>query len=135
MTKRAVVLALALAATGCGGHKKPASRAQTPAPSATATAAKTASADCQQLLTLRSQVEQALLAGRIDSSMPRSLSPLAEKAPAEIRPDARKIAVAYKQVRRALAQGEPPGQVLGQLDAPELTAATERINRWAAANC
>jgi hypothetical protein len=136
MSKRAVVLAVALAAWGCGGHKKTAAPpVKTPAPTETATASK-AAAGCTQLLMLRNQVEQALLAGKVDPRMPRSLEPQARKAPREIRADALKIAAAYRQVRRELGQGTPPTQVLNELNTmPGLTAATERINRWAAANC
>jgi hypothetical protein len=140
MTRTAVVLALAVAASGCGGgHKKAAPPWRTPAPTPAAAAEKTPAPehaeDCRQLLSLRSQVEQALLSGRIDPRMPRSLTPLAANAPAEIRPDARKVAVAYGQVQRALKRGESLTVVLSRLDTAGLTAATERINRWAAANC
>jgi hypothetical protein len=140
MTRTAAVLALAVVAAGCGGsHKKAAPPSRTPAPTAAAAAEKTPApehaADCKQLLNLRSQVEQALLSGRIDPQMPRSLTPLAAKAPAEIRPDARKVAVAYGQVMRAQRRGESLTGVLSRLDTAGLTAATERINRWAAANC
>ena len=136
--------ALAVGVAGCGGGKKAPAPTRTPARTATAvrTVAPANAANCKQLLTLRSQVEQALGSGRIDPRMPRSVTGLADQAPPEIRPDAKKVAVAYGQVVRALEHTPPdadPAQrlarALGSVNAPGLTSAIQRINRWTDANC
>jgi hypothetical protein len=154
MKRIAVALALTLAAAGCGGSKDKettaasgTSTASTPA--ATATTAPQNVQNCQQILQLRTQVTQALAnPNGIDTSMPKSLSDLAKSAPAEIRPDAEKIAAAYGTIVRAMDQADVTAsstpdpnaltrlaKVIDSLNKPELTAATQHVSAWVTANC
>ncbi len=158
----AAMLAVTLAAAGCGGKDKapaastPAPAATTPAPTtapatATATSAVTTSPSnvesCKTLETLRGQVASALT-GKIDPNLPPSLTALAAKAPVEIRADAQKIAVVYNQVVQAMKKADPKAgatpdpdtvlqlqQVLATLNTPELTAAAGHIGTWMGKNC
>jgi hypothetical protein len=152
----ATMLVVALAAAGCGGKDK-APAATTPAPTRTAaTATATASAavttspsnadSCQKLESLRGQVASALT-GKIDPKLPPSLADLAAKAPAEIRPDAQKIAAVYDQVVQAMQKVDAQGgssdpdtvaklqQVLASLNTSQITQAATHIGAWMSKNC
>ena len=160
----ALFAALALLATGCGSsHPAAATTAGTTTSSAstgTSTPATTTtgssgqlglltSASCRQLLDLSRSFAQAM-AGSLQN-LPKTaalVQRFADQAPPEIRPDFQILAADWTKVAAALkgvdlTSGKAPSasvlarlvKLSSQLDAEQLTTASQHIQAWANANC
>jgi hypothetical protein len=159
-----LVLALALVAAGCGGDDEP-TAADEPTVEETTTVDTTedtateddgsdttgefdfADEDCQALLGVGATIAQAFSGTGTDADTDE-LAELADKAPDEIQEDVQTLAAAFSEYAEKLrdigveAGATPTAEQVQQLqaaiaslDQQELTAASQRIQTWAEANC
>jgi DNA polymerase/3'-5' exonuclease PolX len=160
-----LVLALALVAAGCGGGDDESSASDEPtieetttdeATTEEATDDETTEADlsdvlededCLALAGVGASIAQAF-SGAADSGSDADLEELASRVPEEIRADVEILARALGEYSEKLqdigietgatptaAQVQELQAALASLDQQELTAASDRIQAWATANC
>jgi hypothetical protein len=155
---------LALLVAGCGSHSPAATTATTtttaPASGGTSTQATTTasgagklailtSANCRQLMNLTQTFAEAMAGNTQNLQRTAALvQQFAKKTPTDIRPDFQVLAATWTKVASALkgvnlSSGKAPTATVlaklvklsSQLDAEQLTTASQDIAVWARANC